>query len=185
LVAAEHFFNASRAQILTTGPADTCFECTQSRFLHASHGMLCTSLRARECTRCCCHGSPHCGDIKHRPPIACHLQESLHHSRTSPRVRQMANSIPLPKRIGFFPVRGDIPGSRSRDIGYEFVDFRRPDLGNRQWVRTCASGTGVRAKHRRSGDPGLWVRNKEQWADRRVMTANTRVRRPRRVSRSE
>ena len=37
---------------------------------------------------------------------------------------------------------------------------------NRQWVRTCASGTGVRAGHRRSGDPGLWVRNKEQWADR-------------------
>jgi hypothetical protein len=54
-----------------------------------------------------------------------------------------------------------------------------------QWVRTCASGTGVRAGHRRSGDPGLWVRNKEQWADRRVMTANTRVRGPRRVSRSE
>jgi hypothetical protein len=54
--------------------------------------------------------------------------------------------------------------------------FRGPDLeilgtgswtlggrrgGNRQWVRTCASGTGVRAGHRRSGDPGLWVRNKE------------------------
>jgi hypothetical protein len=35
-----------------------------------------------------------------------------------------------------------------------------------QWVRTCASGTGVRARHRRSGDPGLWIRNKEQWADR-------------------
>ncbi len=42
----------------------------------------------------------------------------------------------------------------------------------------------VRAKHRRSGDPGLWVRNKEQWADCRVMTANTRVRGLRRVSRS-
>ena len=28
-------------------------------------------------------------------------------------------------------VRGDIPGSRSRDIGYEFVDFRRPDLSSR------------------------------------------------------
>ena len=28
----------------------------------------------------------------------------------------------------------------------------------------------------------MWVRNKEQWADRRVMTANTRVRGPRRVS---
>ena len=57
-------------------------------------------------------------------------------------------------------VRGDIPGSRSRDIGYGFVDLERPDKkGNRQWVRTCASGTGVRAGHRRSGDPGLWVRN--------------------------
>jgi hypothetical protein len=31
----------------------------------------------------------------------------------------------------------------------------------------------------------LWVRNKEQWADRRAMTANTRVRGPRRVSRSK
>ncbi len=49
---------------------------------------------------------------------------------------------------------------------------------------TSASGIGVRAKHRRSGDPGLWVRNKEQWADRRVMTADTRVRGLRRVSRS-
>jgi len=80
----------------------------------------------------------------------------------------------------------DIPGSRSRDIGYGFVDFRRPEKkGNRQWVRTCASCAGERAGHRRSGDPGLWVRNKEQWADRRVMTADTRVRGPRRVSRSE
>ena len=34
--------------------------------------------------------------------------------------------------------------------------------GNREWVRTSASSTGVRAKHGRSGDPGLWVRNKEQ-----------------------
>jgi hypothetical protein len=34
------------------------------------------------------------------------------------------------------------------------------------WVRTYASGTGVRGGHRRSGDPGLWVRIKEQWADR-------------------
>jgi hypothetical protein len=53
------------------------------------------------------------------------------------------------------------------------------------WVEGLASGIGVWPKHRRSGDPGLWVRNKEQWADRRVMTANTRVRGPRRVSRSE
>ena len=28
------------------------------------------------------------------------------------------------------------------------------------------SGISARAGHRRSGDPGLWVRNKEQWADR-------------------
>ena len=42
-------------------------------------------------------------------------------------------------------------------------------------LRTGASGIGARAKHRRSGDPGLWVRNKEQWADHRVMIANTRV----------
>jgi hypothetical protein len=55
---------------------------------------------------------------------------------------------------------------------------------NRQWVRTCASGTGVRAGHRRSGDPGLWVRIKEQWADRRAMPANTRARGLRAVSRS-
>ena len=52
------------------------------------------------------------------------------------------------------------------------------------WVEGLASGIGVRPKHRRSGDPGLWVRNKEQWADLRVMTSNTRVRGPRRVSRS-
>jgi hypothetical protein len=28
------------------------------------------------------------------------------------------------------------------------------------------SGISARAGHRRSGDPGLWVRIKEQWADR-------------------
>jgi len=91
-------------------------------------------------------------------------------------------------------------GRRDVEEGIVREGFRGPDLeilgtgswtlgGRRgaveQWVRTCASGTGVRAGHRRSGDPGLWVRNKEQWADRRVMTANTRVRGPRRVSRSE
>jgi len=90
-------------------------------------------------------------------------------------------------------------GRRDVEEGIVREGFRGPDLeilgtgswtlgGRRgaveQWVRTCASGTGVRAGHRRSGDPGLWVRNKEQWADRRVMTANTRVRGPRRVSRS-
>jgi hypothetical protein len=38
----------------------------------------------------------------------------------------------VPKRKGgWVGVRGDIPGSRSRDIGYEFVDFRRPDLSSR------------------------------------------------------
>ncbi len=54
-----------------------------------------------------------------------------------------------------------------------------------QWVEGLASGIGVWPKHGRSGDPGLWVRNKERWADRRVMTANNRVRGPRRVSRSK
>ena len=71
--------------------------------------------------------------------------------------------------------------------------FRGPDLeilggqfvAIKHGLKGPASGIGVRAKHRRSGDPGLWVRNKEQWADRRAMTANTRVRGPRRVSRSE
>ena len=37
---------------------------------------------------------------------------------------------------------------------------------SQEWVRTCVSGTGARGGHRRSGDPGLWVRIKEQWADR-------------------
>ena len=31
-----------------------------------------------------------------------------------------------------------------------------------QWVEGLASGIGVWPKHGRSGDPGLWVRNKEQ-----------------------
>ncbi len=51
-------------------------------------------------------------------------------------------------------------------------------------LRNGRSGISARAGHRRNGDLGLWVRNKEQWADRRVMTANTRVSGPRRVSRS-
>ena len=79
----------------------------------------------------------------------------------------------------------DIPGSRARDIEYGFVDLGRPGFGAiGDHGLTCAGGIGVRAKHRRSRDPGLWVRNKEQWSDRRVMTANTRVRGPRRVSQS-
>ena len=51
-------------------------------------------------------------------------------------------------------------------------------------LRNRRIGISARAEHGRSGDPGLWVRNKEQWADRRVMTVNTRVRGPGRVSRS-
>ena len=82
----------------------------------------------------------------------------------------------------------DIPGPRnsgSGDIGYGFVDLRRPGFEqSNNGLRLVDSGIGVRVKHRRSGDPGLWVRNKEQWADRRVMTSNTRVRGLRRVSRS-
>ena len=67
-------------------------------------------------------------------------------------------------------------GSWTVEAGFRVVE---------QWVEGLASGIGVRAGHRRSGDPGLWVRNKEQWTDRRAMTADTRVRGPRRVSRSE
>ena len=33
-------------------------------------------------------------------------------------------------------------------------------------LRNGRSGISARAGHRGSGDPGLWVRNKEQWADR-------------------
>ena len=51
-------------------------------------------------------------------------------------------------------------------------------------LRNGRSGISARAGHRRNGDLGLWVRNKEQWADRRVMTPDTRVRWLRRVSRS-
>jgi hypothetical protein len=55
-------------------------------------------------------------------------------------------------------------------IGLGFVN-----LGNwedlvleqlRKWARDVRSGTRARTEHGRSGDPGLWVRNKEQWADR-------------------
>ena len=90
-------------------------------------------------------------------------------------------------------------GRRDVEEGIVREGFRGPDLeilgtgswtlggqglSNQAWVEGTGSGIGVRAKHGRSGDPGLWVRNKEQWADRRVMTADTRVRGLRRVSRS-
>ncbi len=65
------------------------------------------------------------------------------------------------------------------------MDLRGPRFRAVKYgLSTGTSGIGARAEHRRSGDPGLWVRNKEQWADRHVMTANTRVRGLRRVSRS-
>ena len=54
----------------------------------------------------------------------------------------------------------------------------------RVWAEDRLQRYRARAEHRRSGDPGLWVRNKEQWSDRRVMTADTRVRGLCRVSRS-
>ena len=59
--------------------------------------------------------------------------------------------------------------------GQKFKKFKK---------RNGRSGISARAGHRRSGNLGLWVRHKEQWADRRVMTADTRVRGLRRVSRS-
>ena len=58
------------------------------------------------------------------------------------------------------------PGPRnagSGDIGYGFVNLERPGFEqSNNGLRLGASGIGVRAKHGRSGDPGLWVRNKEQ-----------------------
>jgi hypothetical protein len=82
----------------------------------------------------------------------------------------------------------DFPGPRnsgSGDSGYGFVDLGG-QFGEqvKDGLRNGHSGISARAGHRRNGDLGLWVRNKEQCADRRVMTANTRVRWPRRVSRS-
>ena len=60
-----------------------------------------------------------------------------------------------------------IPGSRSGDIGYGFVDLERPGFEqSSNGLGPAPAVPGVRAKHGRSGDPGLWVRNKEQWADR-------------------
>ena len=59
-------------------------------------------------------------------------------------------------------VRDDILGSRnlgSRDYWVGVRGLSGPVLEQlRAWARTCASGTGVRAEHRRSGDPGLWAR---------------------------
>jgi hypothetical protein len=79
-----------------------------------------------------------------------------------------------------------IPGSRSRDIGYGFVDSERPggeqsNYGLRDWPVASAydpstEGAGTRVC-------GYAIKN--MWADRRAMTADTRVRGPRRVSRSE
>jgi len=96
--------------------------------------------------------------------------------------RNQANSITAPA-VSEVTFRGleirDLEilgmGSWTEEAGFRAIEL---------WVEGLASGIGVRPKHRRSGDPGLWVRNKEQWADRRAMTANTRVRGPRRVSRS-
>ena len=51
--------------------------------------------------------------------------------------------------------------SGSGDIGYWFVNLERRGFEQQAWVEGLASGIGVRPKHRRRGDPGLWVRNKE------------------------
>ncbi len=45
--------------------------------------------------------------------------------------------------------------------------LRRPVLEQvKDGLRNGRSGISARAGHRRNGDLGLWVRNKEQWADR-------------------
>ena len=73
-------------------------------------------------------------------------------------------------RAGSFVSEKDIPGFRFGILGlWVRVRGLREAGGLEQsnnGLRLGASGIGVRAKHRRSGDPGLWVRNKEQWADR-------------------
>ena len=89
-------------------------------------------------------------------------------------------------------VRDDIPGSRN--LGSRDYWVRVRELGewdsvlkrdqSRHGLRNGCSVISARAEHGRSWDPGLWVRNKEQWTDRRVMTAHTRVRWLRPVSRS-
>ena len=67
--------------------------------------------------------------------------------------------------------------SGSGDIGYGFVDFRGPKYRGFEQSNNGLSkeGAGTRVC-------GYAIKN--MWADRRVMTANTRVRGPRRVSRS-
>ena len=57
------------------------------------------------------------------------------------------------------------------------------DINEHEKIREERAQTSARAEHGRSGDPGLGARNKEQWADRRVMTAKTRLRGQRSVSR--
>jgi hypothetical protein len=58
---------------------------------------------------------------------------------------------------------------RVRDLGSSWGAFPRRAV--KQWVEEERAQTSARVEHGRSGDPGLGVRNKEQWADRRVMTA--------------
>jgi hypothetical protein len=48
------------------------------------------------------------------------------------------------------------------NLGHEGAGFRAVE----PWLEGPAPVASAQAKHRRSGDPGLWVRNKEQWADR-------------------
>ena len=71
---------------------------------------------------------------------------------------------------------------RVRDLGSSWGAFPRRAV--KQWVEEERTQTSTRAEDGRSGDPGLGVRNKEQWSDCLVMTANTRVRWQHSVSRS-
>ena len=59
-------------------------------------------------------------------------------------------------------VRGDIPGSRSRDIGYEFVNFRRPVGASQEWVEERHSGISAGPGTEGAGTRVCGVRNKEQ-----------------------
>jgi len=38
-----------------------------------------------------------------------------------------------------------------------------------EWAKHVRGGTSARAEHRRSGDPGLWVRHKSNYKDGRVI----------------
>ena len=50
----------------------------------------------------------------------------------------------------------DIQGSRSRDIGYGFVDFRRPGFNAIElWVEGTASGIGGTAQAQKERGPGF------------------------------